>query len=253
MGNGYELWFGDEPERNKEMYYDKVTHIKEVAYHEAGHFVFKILNISQNLGFNLPKEMKIVMEEEICDGNVRADKPFKVVKYSPEESDKLELAFYKENPLRFFGQCMELMAGFVSRLVFIDQKDDYFIGGHVDPENQKKLMFYYSIKTVYRYSNISDYNELRRLFNLIEFENEGRQIFLEKCHETVLEVYKQKSVVQSMGYVKNKFIRNVNSSITGKYLNEMVDEVSNYTKNFSNKEHLRKLKLFLSEYDQNLF
>ncbi|WMX16581.1 hypothetical protein [Aureispira sp. CCB-E] len=181
----------------------------ELAYHEASHFVFDQLILKMNLGFT-----------PVCSMFVHADKENKIlegkVSLLERTNNKSPYAFYKQNPMRLYAFLLVTLAGYTSRLVFIDN-DPFFIS-KTDLKNYTDgKLFYYSLDILPR-----DVDDVRKTQDYIrEFLKIQRNQQKEMITSLVadIELLMEKPAMNlAIRYVKNILIENNGTEIIGQEL-----------------------------------
>lgn len=234
-----------EQERSVEQPYlvkplDEKQFALELAYHEASHLVIEQLIHKLTLGFKPSEKIEIFSNKRHGQvqgfGAIYTHNNF----WTQQTYDNFK-SFYEEDQRRIWADCLILIAGYASYLVFMGDSE-YFISEY--DENTSKEVKLYKISTVPHKTifippnkwreGISDFAKIKeRLTFIYEYDKEKFDSLYSRLLGEMLTILKIKSVNMAVRYVKNHLIRsNNNHPISGK--------------------HFDRIKLFLAELLKNI-
>lgn len=234
---------------------------KEIAFHEASHFVFHVLGLAHVTGFT---SIKFAI---CCAHKVNQEDLFNVVQgFAPDiphsqtfGNDEIEapgyLKFFNEDRKRLVASLFSTIAGYSSYAVFI-QKRKFYIFSSVEKVGQKQFKIkYYDLKNA-KSSDTSDFNKLFRKFHFYYFsEAQLEKLGYDKYNlrdskikaltvltEKVQHLMRQRDVNDSVRTVKNKLLKTECQKIEGYRLNKLVKKVEKMTKKIDINAILEALK-----------
>lgn len=234
---------------------------KEIAFHEASHFVFHVLGLVHVTGFT-PINFAIC-----CAHKVNQEELFNVVQgFAPDVphsqtfgNDEIEpsgyLKFFNEDRKRLVASLFSSIAGYSSYPVFM-QKRKFYIFSSVHKVGRKRLKIkYYALQNA-KSSDTSDFNKLFRKLHFYYFsEAQLEKVGFEKYNiwdrkikaltvltENVQQLMRQRAVNDSIRMVKNELLKTECQKIEGYRLNKLVSKVKIMTKKTNIIDALEALK-----------
>lgn len=225
---------------------DEGSFSKELAFHEASHFVFQRLLHRYNLGFSEPVHMMIdtVNRNGVVNG-------FMIEGFNHQFWTDTVLEefrnFYTQDIRRLKAHCLELMAGYTSYKVFINDSEFFIHDGTVDLNPNKLRMF--KLETVYHSFSItrnnrsivgvSDFGKMKEQASFIGINNKPELIiFYNNLIAEVKMIMNEEAVELAIRYVKNKLLRMDGKIIKGQYFDRIKSFVDNLTKNVNIETYL---------------
>lgn len=234
----YNLWGEPEEIHKIEKELNSKEFVKEVALHEASHYVLGRLIVRLGLGFQEVNQINfcISLEQEKLEANVGVFWPKlpEVVIISKNE-EKIK-AYYVENTHRVFAEIFSLLAGYASYLVFIEDSE-YFVS-EIDLLNNKSKIWYVDLDWAFT-SSLFDFDKARKQLNYLGCTSaEDQKEKMKLCINYLRQILSKKAVYQSIGYVKNQIFRYQCKPSTEWPLEQIKQTVDEYTKNFHLKSWL---------------
>lgn len=219
---------------------------KELAFHEASHFVIQRLLHPFDLGFLESDNLWINTKERR--GNVHG---FMIQDFNhtvwTEPVYRKFRKFFNTDYRRYKGYCLELIAGYASYKIFIEDSD-FFIsfGDFINNRNELKM---YKLETVPH--SIRRTENDRKLFGVSDFAKIKEQISFQGIgnEKERLELYHQflsditdimniNAVELAIRYVKNRLLRMDGKIIEGEYFNHIKYFVDDLVKRVCIEEYL---------------
>jgi hypothetical protein len=180
----------------------------ELAYHEASHFVFDQLILKMDLGF-----------APVCSIFVHADRKNKILGGEVsvlEKAIKNPYVFYGQNPKRLYAFLLVTLAGYTSRLTFIDN-DPFFISEPDFKECTEGKLYYYSLDFLPR--SVDDVRKTQDYIrDFLKIPRSYQKEMITSLVEDIRLVMNKTAIKLAIGYVKNKLVNSNGSKIVGKEL-----------------------------------
>jgi hypothetical protein len=201
----------DNNERNKnriETEIDYDNFLIELAYHEASHFVFDQLILKMDLGFSPVTRIFVhcSREDKILNGVVTGLGGY-------EGSSN---SFYRGDNSRVYARLLTTLAGYTSRLVFIDDSPFFISEADLDNYTNGKL-FYYTIETAPR--KISDVRKTKDYIQqYLDFSIAQRDKLINSLIEDIKLLMKTPAMKLAIGYVKNVLVQHNGVEVIGRAL-----------------------------------
>lgn len=224
--------------------YDEELLLKEIAIHEASHFVFDILAEKANIGFKRVASIE-VMPASVNDGKIKfptglthgfgcplAQKPFP----SQKEVDNWYVS--DKSRKRIFFRLFGLLSGFTSYKTFF-QNTDYFIGYADANLNQSQIPFF-KLDTL-NFNFISDFDKAQKQLVLLGITAKSKQrAFMQKLITEIKLVMDKKQISASIQFVADNLLEAKGKKIQGRELEKIRNKVNRMTKGISIDKQLRK-------------
>jgi hypothetical protein len=221
----FKFWFDQEqPKKNLLVRIQFNNLIKEIAYHEAGHFWADTLIYRQNLGFTKVVSAYINVEKDSLRGNVKT-----------AVDDKRQYVhqvkkFYDNNVKRIACKIITLCAGYATYLTFLNTSriEDYI--GVFDEKD--KVFKRFNLTNCPLYDESFDYNKVYDLVKMINIEKKDQLFAIIKS--TNIELVKFMSFSSNrcaIGFIKNQLIKHNQQLIEGNHTESVIDKINMHTKN----------------------
>lgn len=213
--------------------------VKQLAYHEASHFVFCILAERLKIGFKPVLSIEIHPENKIEEnaapnglvygfGSPYGDE-------TPQAKEKTK-KWYLENSKRYFSSIFQTIAGHTSYQVFIEDVEHFI--GIPDYLNYVNTVPFYRLDCLPNDSDLEKIQEKLEWKGITTVEEKVRVLIL--LRNEVKQVEEVPIVNQSIRFVANRLIKAKGRKIERKELASIRDKVNVMTKRASIIPYLTK-------------
>lgn len=222
------------PPQPRKLPLDLKAFTKEIAFHEASHFVMGRLINKLNIGFREATSITIDSRGKKSGvvtgfgGSYDMDTPYWT------ESNKARFeAFYSEDVRRIWAESLNLIAGYASYKLFISDQED-FISYLETSESTEVVM--HTLSTVphhFRYTpgnkepvGVNDFAKIRDRLSFIEIvDKEERVEVYNSLLEVACKIMKIRAVEYAIRYIKNRLIAYDGKIIEGDYFKHITEVV----------------------------
>ncbi|NUQ23086.1 MAG: hypothetical protein HUU34_03975 [Saprospiraceae bacterium] len=200
---------------------------KELAFHEAGHFVFSCM-MTKYLPVFTPIDYAITCSE-ITDLNndernvVHGNAPIGLTDDDLKNPGKLR-KFYIDDNKRIIVKVFTSFAGVATYPEFIESVDR-FVG---IPNGNGDALTYYDFKTAYSL-RFADFNNIKRWIKYINIPSYKETIFVCKLLEGTRRMMKIQAVRDSIIYIHRRLLKNKCNRVEGIELAKLIVEVQRLT------------------------
>lgn len=218
-------------------------HSLEIAYHEAGHFLFGVLVQKENLGFSKIIEAKIDVTEFKATGNVET-------KEVNRNTLKEKKEFYDGRNDRVSYRIINLCAGYATYNKFISNNNcEYFIG---EFDEVKKVFRRYDLRSAPLYYENFDYRKVKDILRIQHdyTYNDVMEVIIYINNE-LSKFYSLGGNKCALGFIKNKLYNNNGESLKNNKLKMVIKKVEMHTKKISIKQLVEKVSQRLYTYKNN--
>jgi len=219
---------------------------KEIAFHEAGHFVF-ICMMRMHLKDFSPIRFAVVCKEKFGDpkenGNGISGGEPTMNKDGFEDSVSKNL----QDKKRMTGQIFSLLAGVTTYHEFIE-KTDYFVG---IPKYEEQRLNYYTFQDAFKL-NFDDFKEVYKLLKYVEPFGYKIPELAEKILQGTIELMQNSAVREAIDLVCQKLLQSPCVKIEGSELDAIVGTVEHLISKVPYMEILVKYAKILEEREQAL-
>lgn len=191
---------------------------KEIAFHEAGHFVFICMMIMHLKDFT-PIKYVIICKEKFGElygyaNGISGGIP-KLI-----NSSASEMEFYLQDKKRMVGQIFSLMAGVVTYHEFI-KTTDHFVG-LLNYKEQR--LDYYTFQEGFSKLDLSDFKQVDELLEYVNYNSETSELPYEFLQGTI-ELMQNPAVRSAIDLVCQKLLQSPCKEIEGNELRSIIGTV----------------------------
>lgn len=219
--------------------YDFSLHSKEIAYHEAGHFLIDCLVLKEKLGFTEIIEAQIFADENVARGNVRK-------REDPNRGTELQKRnFYLENINRCAYKILTLCAGYATYLKYFDNDNkDYYIGIY----EQDRVFRRYNLINFPTYDNGFDYLKIKNYLSYYKVRGKDKLFrIINYTNEELIRFMSNGGNKSAIGFVKNMLLQHNKTALTGDILQSIIEVVNVHTKRITISKILTRISLKIQE------
>lgn len=196
--------------------------LKELAYHEAAHFLIDNYNLRKNIGFTEIMKVKIMVSQKEIIGFVEK------IDDNKWSNPKQVKDFFLFDIQRVACKVLTLAAGYATYQQFVNKDTEYYIG--VFNEDSKKIMRY-KLDTFQYYDDSHDYYKLQACIKYLGIKTRVSKLDLIRFLNMELQKFMDLGGNKSaLGYVKNRLIENNGTEISNQELEKIVARVNDHTK-----------------------
>lgn len=227
---------------------------KEIAYHEASHFILGLLVNKENNHFKQPTNITFcVKEKEKFLANVCVPNPFVDENESISGYNRVMKAqeFYSKEEPRVYLKCLELLAGFVSCKIFMNKPDKFIhylrfcpetiLSSDVSVDYLDCSSFWYGDYFI-KADNRHDFRQVNTRLSNLDLDWDQKYGLINIIIEQLCLIMSAEKIKQSIESVAQKLIEKECATIELDEIEEIKKEVLSIIGNFKLTQYLNKIE-----------
>ncbi len=229
----------------------------ETAYHEASHYVIGVLVSKNYPEFLMPYIIDFYFQENqpLSDGKPFLCQVGTLTSFKVTNDEIYE--FYREDRKRAFLECYTRLAGFCSYPVFINKEEELYIFDSIHIEENEPLnsivdVSYHSFDEIWYDFNQGrleskhaqhDISATSYTLTFLKMSRDEKDNVINSMINDLKDILSNEQIMQAVELVKDYLIKHNGSTLEGKLLEEIQNQVIELVNGFDLEPYLAKYEL----------